>query len=352
MNERDWIPAHRRLFKGAKKGWPRAVRFVFLELCHEARVTNGVLEFPPDWDTLTAVHDRIGGDRKEIRKALTILQIPDATGAQVVQIERDATEHRLKIVKWESWVGPKSAAERMQTHRERIVKIPNASRADSGVTPTGKDSREQERETRAREAEVREEPPSVVRLKSVPPLPPDPPEATPQLFSAPPSVTQQSGLPTSHHSEDAALGNLGGGGGAASGESGYDLASRVWHELWSAKYKRPYEQSGTRLTGAGSEESVLIDVGGRALIRGDHAEPYLRHKISQYLRDEGDRKWLAEHCHPLRTLTRDWAKYGEPKEPKRMVPRHDPLPDFTPEQAKANVDRASGILAKIGGGRS
>lgn len=86
MTERDWVPCHRRLLKGAKKGWPRAVRFILLELCHEARPTDGVLDFPPEWDSLTAVHDRIGGNRKEIRVALAKLQETDSDGLQVIPL--------------------------------------------------------------------------------------------------------------------------------------------------------------------------------------------------------------------------------------------------------------------------
>lgn len=313
MREQDWIPAHRRLFKGAKKGWPRAVRFVLLELCHEARVTAGVLDFPPEWDTLEAVHDRIGGDRREIRKALTLLQIPDATGAQVIQIERDLSGHSLKIVKWEDWVGPKSSSERVQDHRKRLLEKALALHPANSVTPRVEERKEEERrEEPAPESEVPpEQPQSETRLKSVPPAPPDP-------------VTEQT-------------------------ETGYDLAYRLWHELWSAKYKRPYEQSGTRLTGPGSEDSVLVDVGGRALIRGDRAEAYLRHKIAAYLRDEGDRKWLVEHCHPLRTLTRDWAKYGDPKPPARMVPRRAEEP-AEPVSAERQAEFAKQVAAVGRGG--
>ena len=174
MSERDWIPAHRRLFKGAKKGWPRAVRFILLELCHEARPTNGVLEFPVEWDTLTAVHDRIGGSRKEIRVALAKLQETDSTGTQVIQIERDQTEHRLKIVKWDSWSGPKSSAERVEAHRKRIVKNATALQAFPDVTPTGEDRREEyRREESATPSPVQEESQSQTRLRSVPPPPPE-----------------------------------------------------------------------------------------------------------------------------------------------------------------------------------
>lgn len=306
MNERDWVPCHRRLLKGAKKGLPRAVRFVLLELCHEARPTGGILEFPPEWETLTAVHDRIGGNRKEIRKALTVFQIPDADGLQVIQIERDETKHRLKIVKWGSWAGPKSGAERNEDYKKRHVANSNASPSVSEVTPTVQENREQER--RGSGARASEEPrTSERRLKSVPP------PAMPSEAAAPVMY------PSSDRSGDAATRKGAEPGAAASGDTGWALAWRVFSELWAAKYHRPYEHTGKYAFGPQSEDEILKRLGRLAL---SHAEPekYLRAKVAGYLRDKGDREYLVSNCHPLRTVERDWHKYPEPKAiaPPRM----------------------------------
>jgi hypothetical protein len=336
MSERDWIPAHRRLFKGAKKGWPRAVRFILLELCHEARPTNGVLEFPVEWDTLTAVHDRLGGNRKEIRVALAKLQETDATGTQVIQIERDQTEHRLKIVKWDSWSGPKSGAERTEDYRKREVEKRTASQPVNDVTPTGSDSTGQER--RGSDAHARGGPSeqsgiSERHLKSVPPPPPDP---EPSEAAAPSAGTLVAAR---------AAGN----GAVASGdsESGYDMARRVWVELWEAKYKRPYEF--TTMTGAASEDKVLQRVGSTPKVNPGEAEAYLRHKIKAYLRDPGDRNYLTEHCHPLRNLERDWVKYGAPKDPRRIQVRAPPAVE-DPVSLDEMKLRAAAAMKRIGTG--
>lgn len=165
MNERDWIPAHRRLFKGAKKGLPRAIRFVLLELCHEARPTYGVLDFPPEWDTLTAVHDRIGGNRREIRKALVVFQEADETGTPVIKVERDRTHHRLEIVKWDSWSGPKSGTERSQLSRERSS---DRVRTENDPNPVRTRTELEQKEPRQPEFE-----PKTTGLRSVLGPPPD-----------------------------------------------------------------------------------------------------------------------------------------------------------------------------------
>ena len=50
-----WVKFHDKLCKGAKRGLPRAVRFVFMELCLEARPGRGVMSLPvgmPDLDAL------------------------------------------------------------------------------------------------------------------------------------------------------------------------------------------------------------------------------------------------------------------------------------------------------------
>ena len=119
MKGNDWVPFHRRLAKGPKKSLPRGVRFVLLELSLEARPTRGVLDLPVHWPTLKAVHDLLGGNRKEIKKALEEFQKPDELGLKSIEIERDETKHRLILTKWEEWAGPKSSAERVHEHRER-----------------------------------------------------------------------------------------------------------------------------------------------------------------------------------------------------------------------------------------
>lgn len=114
----DWVPFHKRLAKGPKKSIPRGIRFVLLELSLEARATHGVIDLPLEWDTVEAVQDLLGGDRREVRKALQIFSLRDSTGVGTIEIIKDATRHRIVVTKWEEWAGPKSSTDRVRAHRE------------------------------------------------------------------------------------------------------------------------------------------------------------------------------------------------------------------------------------------
>ena len=171
------------------------------------------------------------------------------------------------------------------------------------------------------------------RLKSVPPPSAEPSEAEP-----PPRE------PEGRESLTRPTGSASGGS-----ERPVELVDRVWREMWEAKYRRPYEASG-RAFGPDSEEQVQVRIAELAKGRLERAEAYLRHKFAAYLRDKGDRDYLANRCHPFRLIERDWAAYGEPKEPKRMVPRREEpeVELLTPEQMATRAFAAMNL--KVGGG--
>lgn len=182
-------------------------------------------------------------------------------------------------------------------------------------------------ETDERESDARAPAESVTRIrKSDRCPPPDLPEATPASTGE-----TSTGSP-----------------GVASGESGFDLARRVWCEMWRTKYRRDYEFTDTR-QGPNSEDFVLKRMGERALIRGAQAEVWLRHKFAAYLADKGDKSWLVEKCHPLRTLERDLTSYGDPKPPARMVPRRAEEP-AEPVSAERQAEFAKQVAAVGRGG--
>lgn len=114
-------------------------------------------------------------------------------------------------------------------------------------------------------------------------------------------------------------------------ESGFDLALRVWNELWPAKYRASYTLSPD--TGTNSEHRVLQRVGHLAIQRAKQkgapsAEEYVRHWIRSYLQDPGQRNWLVDNRHPLRSIERDLNKHGEP--PKKRQPPPPPKEDREP----------------------
>lgn len=100
-------------------------------------------------------------------------------------------------------------------------------------------------------------------------------------------------------------------------ESGYDLAKRLWLELWSGRYREAYQFALDY--GPRSEDRMLQRFGSTAQDqKGHEPEEFLRHKFGSYLRDTS--AWIVDNRHPLRGLERDWNKYGAPK-PKQSERR-------------------------------
>ncbi len=99
--------------------------------------------------------------------------------------------------------------------------------------------------------------------------------------------------------------DLGGVQGGAT-ESGYDLARKVWQELWQARYREGYSFSVD--TGVRGEDRVLQRLGAMALEHGTRAETELRRRIAAYLANNAD--WLTRNRHPLKTFEQDWNQYG------------------------------------------
>lgn len=124
-----WVKFHDKLCKGAKRGLPRAVRFVFMELCLEARPGRGVMSLPVGMPDLDALHDVLGGNRKEIADALKALTtIPKATADEpepraMIEIDGEDGARRLTIPSWEAWNSgqetPGSSTARSRRHRQR-----------------------------------------------------------------------------------------------------------------------------------------------------------------------------------------------------------------------------------------
>lgn len=105
-------------------------------------------------------------------------------------------------------------------------------------------------------------------------------------------------------------------------ETSYDLAKRVWAELWAGRYRRPYAFT-TNLNPKG-EHGVLRWLGDLARERGGaDAERWVRHYVSTYLREHGK---AEEQCHPLRWIESAVNSAGEPKrlQPKGPARSRDP----------------------------
>jgi hypothetical protein len=165
-----WIKFHGEIRKGKHRGIPRALRFVFLELAHEARPLRGVIELPASMGLVDGVHDILGGDRREVAKALDLYTTGPDRDAPSITVEGEAGALRLRIPSWEAWNRVDDSAERTREYRrkKREQSSCDASQASHAavtmshdgdaepVTVTALDKR--------REEERREDPPVVPPL--------------------------------------------------------------------------------------------------------------------------------------------------------------------------------------------
>lgn len=133
-----WVKFHEELRRGAKRGLPRAVRFVFLELCLEARPGRGAMDLPVGMNDLDALHDVLGGNRKEISDAVRLLTtIPKATSDEpepraMIELTGEEGARRLTIPSWEAW---NSQYERPGSSTERSRKSRASRAGGSGESP-------------------------------------------------------------------------------------------------------------------------------------------------------------------------------------------------------------------------
>ena len=116
----SWVKFHDELTQGAKRGLPRATRFVFLELCLLARKGRGVVQLPLGMRDVDAVCDLLGGERREIVRALATLTARASEADEpMVRFESTPSGRALVIAKWEKWNKVDDSAARVQRYRER-----------------------------------------------------------------------------------------------------------------------------------------------------------------------------------------------------------------------------------------
>lgn len=273
----EWIPFHRRLAKGPKKGIPRAERFVLLELSLESRPTMGVLDLPLRWSTVDAIHDLIGGNRDEIEAALATF------AGDAFIIENSALVHRLTIPNWDKWAGPKTNAERQRLYRDRhrpsvTTVTPPPLRMKREVTPTGQERRG---EDKIGEGDApAHEGPSHTPEQAAAEMPPPPP----------------------------------------AGEFDYDLGRRCFTEAWEKKYRERWFSRNPTLGGQ-DDDRAFREIGRWATEHGGlDRERYARHLVAMYLRDHGKNGRLDEERHPVRWIMHSISKYGEPRKPRQQAP--------------------------------
>src|SRR5262245_11394592 len=120
----SWIPFHASLREGDKRGIPRAVRFIFLELSLLTRPTGGRMALPHGFKSdLDAIHDVLDGDRREIRLAIELLTTPldptDPSDQPMMRLSGPPERRILELPSHPRWVRADTSADRMRRLRNR-----------------------------------------------------------------------------------------------------------------------------------------------------------------------------------------------------------------------------------------
>lgn len=164
----SWIKFHSELREGAKRGLPRATRFVFLELSLLTRNGRGETALPLGMSDVDAVHDMLGGSRREVVEALKLLT---AGPTPMVEFFDGPAGRSLRIPSWSTWNKLDVSTERVAKHRGAAKRNADVTRyidvGNANVTPPDqiRSDQKREREARARGAgpEARPDPGPITR---------------------------------------------------------------------------------------------------------------------------------------------------------------------------------------------
>ena len=131
----NWVRFHAQLRQGEKRGIPRAWRFVYMELSHEARERGGWIALPLGMGDVDGVHELLGGKRQEVADAIKLFTSSDDPMLSFGVVDG---KRAIIVNNWRKW-NPQSddSTERVRKkRREDDVKKLAASNADVTVTVT------------------------------------------------------------------------------------------------------------------------------------------------------------------------------------------------------------------------
>ena len=319
----QWIPFQERLAKGNKRGLRRGVRFVYLELALEARRRSGIIDLTVGWATEKAVHDLIGGNKREIKQALVAFTKPDEDGVAPIEIVRDQSKHRLILTNWAKWAAPKSSTQRVREWRERQ----RNTHLESDETLQDVSTRNGETPYRTEQERTGQD-----RTKHSP-LAPQGGEVEKASCEVPPPESVE-------HDEP----------GAPAVPTTYDLGWRMWRELYEQS-RRGY---GRYVDAFIDDDRVIQRLAHRAdAMTGGNRQrtvQLLRHWFVSYLRDDGDLSCHAERRHPLKLVERRLPTYGEPKPAVATARDRAPKPEqpkLSEEQLRESAMRATEMAKQL-----
>jgi hypothetical protein len=120
MSSLEWVKFRGSLTRGAKRSLSRATRFIFLELALLARDRSGEILLSPGMSDADAVHDLIGGSRREVVEALRTLTVtlPGDADPLVAFVVEDGARY-LTIPSWNRENAPPRERPGASTERSR-----------------------------------------------------------------------------------------------------------------------------------------------------------------------------------------------------------------------------------------
>lgn len=131
----NWVPFHEELCLGNKRGLSRATRFIFLELSREARNGKGVVKLAVGMTDVDAVHDLLGGSKREVAEALKALSAPlpgDDNPEPMIVIDGPERARTLRIPSWPRWSYTREPA---GSSTARVTKHRSKTKQNQGVAP-------------------------------------------------------------------------------------------------------------------------------------------------------------------------------------------------------------------------
>ena len=319
-----WSKFHReQLLQGVARTWPRATRFIYMELCLAARehgrIENGDAFIPlAQGGTLVqAVHDLLGGSVQEISAALVKLASCDPPW--IAEAPGEA-RRELRLCSYLAWQKVDDSRARVQRHRQQKRELGNGVTRYPSVT--GDDVTPPEREGE-RDPSGGSEAPGVTRY-----MDPEPDGSAPR--SAEPDDLQGDGA---DENEEPGSGQEGASWRLEPPPSGKGTASPAFREAWRVFkverahfYPGVYQRSAAdgpamkAIAKAASENAARYAAeAGRADDLDALVTFWLERFFRRYLRMNGRNNELRVMGHPVRCAQREINGCDYPTEWKRAT---------------------------------
>ena len=137
---REFVPFYVSITEGSKRALPRAVRFIFMEICAKARRDDGRVEIIADVELADALHDLLGGNAEEVRDASSRLF---GGREPMLSAVEDEGKRWVEVTSWEAWRLGSAATERSRrwrAARKNTAETRDATAGNADATPMQRDA--------------------------------------------------------------------------------------------------------------------------------------------------------------------------------------------------------------------